>query len=105
MQRYRDVVPLGLADERAGDQLDLGLPLRIDVLEHRGVVRRPALRREHVHLPRVVVQLDPRGRCHRLALVHEAVHEVPEIARLRLGGEVRVVREPGQRGDGVDRRR
>ena len=103
MERHGYVTPLRLADERARDQLDLGLPVRVDVLEHRRVVRRAALRREDVHLPRVVVQLDSRGCSDGLALVDEAVHEVAEVARLRLLREVEVVRKPGQRRRRVDR--
>src|SRR4029453_11146881 len=37
VQRHRYGMPLRLADERAGDELDLGLPLGLHVLEHRGV--------------------------------------------------------------------
>ena len=93
MERHRHVTPLGLADERSRDELDLGLPVRVDVLEHRGIVRRAALRREDVHLPRLVVQLDSRGCGDGLALVDEPVHEVAEVARLRLLREVRIVTE------------
>ena len=93
MERHGNVAPLGLADERARDELDLGLPVRVDVLEHRRVVRRAALRREHVHLPGVVVELDARGGRDGLPLVDEAVDEVAEVARLGLLREVEVVRE------------
>ena len=41
-----------------------------------------ALRREHVHLPRILVELDAGRRGDRLALVDERVHEVAEVARL-----------------------
>ena len=90
-------MPLRLADERAGDQVDLGRPVRFDVLEHGRVVRAAAPRREHVHLPRVVVELDAGRRRDRLALVDQVVDEVAEVGRALLGREVRVVREPGQR--------
>src|SRR4029453_125937 len=58
VQRHRHAEPLGLADERARDQVDLGGTPGIDVLEHRRVVRAPPPRRKHVHLPRVLPQLD-----------------------------------------------
>ena len=64
-----------------------------DVLEHRRIVRRPPPRRVDVHLPRILVELDPRRRRDRLALVDEVVDEVPEIGRLVLGGEVGIVRQ------------
>src|SRR4029078_2001609 len=103
MERYRHVVPLGFSYERPRDELDLGLPLRVDVLEHRRVVRRSPLRREHVHLPRIVMQLDP-GCCrNRLALVDETVDEVTEVICLRLLREVEVVWEPRQRSGWIDR--
>ena len=75
---------------------------RVDVLEHRRVVRRAALGREHVHLPGIVVQLDPRRGGDRLALVDETMHEVSEITGLLLLREVEVVRQPRQRGRRVD---
>ena len=99
MQRNADVVTLGLADERPRDELDLRLSVCFDVLEHRRIVRRPSPRREHVHLPGVVVELDAGSDCDRLALVNEPVDEVAEIRRLPLGREVRVVGEAGQRRD------
>ena len=83
--------------------ISVGL-LCFDVLEHRRIVRRPAPRREHVHLPRILVELDPGRRRDRLALVDELVDEVAEVAGLLLRREVRVVRQPGERGDGVHRR-
>ena len=49
------------------------------------------------------MQLDARRGGDGLALVDEGVHEVAEIGRLGLGGEVRVVGEAGERGDGVHR--
>src|SRR5215468_9689879 len=39
VEGHGHVVSSRLADDRARDQLDLGLPMRVDVLEHRGVVR------------------------------------------------------------------
>ena len=39
----RDVASAGLTDERAGDELDLGRPVGLDVLEHRRVVADPRL--------------------------------------------------------------
>ena len=104
MQRHRHAQPLRLADERAGDQLDLGRASRLDVLEHRRIVGAAAPRREHVHLPRVLVQPHPGGGRDRLALVHERVHEMAEVAARLLGGEVRVVRQPGERRNRVDGR-
>ena len=68
--------------ERARDQLDLGRAARLDVLEHGRVVRAAPLRREHVHLPRVLVQLDPGGGGDRLALVDEGVDEMAEVGWL-----------------------
>src|SRR2546427_12703059 len=62
-------VLLRLADERAGDQVDLGRPLRLEILEHGRVMRAAALRREHVHLPGIVVELDACGSGDGLALV------------------------------------
>src|SRR5580765_6443530 len=59
VERHRHVVPRRLPDDRAGDQLDLRRTMRRDVLEHRRVVRGSALRREDVHLPGVVMELDP----------------------------------------------
>ena len=82
MQRHWNGSSFRLADERAGDELDLGLTVRVDVLEHRRVVRRAPLRREHVHLPRVVVELDPGGGRDCLPLVDEPVDEVAELAGL-----------------------
>ena len=61
----------------------------------------PALRGEHVHLPRVLPQLDARGGGDGLALVDEVADEIAEVAELLDLGEVGVVRQPGQRGDGV----
>ena len=61
-----DVVLLRLAHQRAGDELDLRRPVRVDVLQHRRVVRRPTPGREDVHLPRVVVKLDAGGPGDRL---------------------------------------
>src|SRR4026209_89910 len=104
MERDGHVVPFRLPDERAGDQLDLGLAVRVDVLEHLRVVRRASFRREDVHLPRVVVELDARGRRHGLPLFDETMHEVTELARPRLLREVQVVRESRQRRGRVDRR-
>src|ERR1043165_1944815 len=103
MQRHGDVPRLGLTYERARDQLDLRLPARVDVLEHRRVVRIAALRREDVHLPRIVVQLDSRCGGDGLALVDEPVDEMPELTRRALLRAVEVVPEPGQRSRRVDR--
>src|SRR5215213_7996589 len=58
-----------LANERAIDQLHLGRPPGSDVLQHRRVVRAATVRRQDVHLPRVVVKRDARRRGHRLPLV------------------------------------
>jgi len=65
-------------------------------------VRAPALGREHVHLPRIVVQLDPRGGGNGLALLDQVVHEVAEIRRVLACREMPVVRQPGERGNRVD---
>ena len=75
-------MPPALADERARDQLDLGRAVRLDVLEHRGVVARAAPGRVDVHLPGILAELDARGGGNRLALVHQREHEVAEVARL-----------------------
>ena len=77
-----DAVALRLAHERAGDQIDLGAPACFDVLQHRWIVRAAPPRGEHVHLPRVVVQLDPGRRGDRLALVDQVVDEMAEIGRV-----------------------
>ena len=45
--------------------------VRLDVLEHRRVVRAAALRREHVHLPRILAELDARSGRDGFALVHQ----------------------------------
>src|SRR5205823_11846991 len=93
--------PLGFAYEGAVDQLELGRPARFDVLEHRREVPVPALGREYVHLPRVVVQLDACGVRDRLPLVDEVANEVAEV-RQRLGlGEVEVMRKTGECSDAV----
>src|SRR5262245_21082303 len=102
VQRHGDAEPLRLPHKRAGDVLDLRRAVRLDVLEHRGVVATPALRREHVHFPRVLVQLHARGRRDRLSLLDEAEDEVAEVARPLARREVRVVRQARQRGDRVD---
>ena len=91
--------PLALADERAGDQVDLGRPVGLDVLEHRRVVARAALRRVDVHLPRILAELDPGRGGDRLALVHQVAHEVAEVGRLVELREARLVRQAGQRRD------
>ena len=75
LQRRVHPVLARLADERAVDQLDLGRTARLDVLEHRREVRAAAPGREHVHLPRIVVQLDARRTRNRLPLVDQRVHE------------------------------
>ena len=95
MQRHRHAVPLALADERAGDQVDLGRPVRLDVLEHRRVVaRRRAASRGTFISHGSSSQLDPGGRRDRLALVHQVAHEVAEVGRARSScGEPRLVRE------------
>ncbi len=87
-----DAVPVRLADERAGDQLDLGRPVRLDVLEHRRVVPVAALRREHVHLPRILASSTPAAAGGRLALVDEVAHEQAEVAVVLDLREVEVVR-------------
>src|SRR5439155_993460 len=74
----------------------------LDVLEHRRIVRAPALGRKDVHLPRIVVQHHTPCYGDTFALVHERVDEVAEIGLGALGGEVRIVRQPGQGGDTVD---
>src|SRR5574340_882350 len=102
VQGHPHVVPIRLPEQRARDELDLRLPAGVHVLEHRRVVRRAAPCREDVHLPRIVVEPDPGSRRDGLALVHEAVDEVPEVSRLLLLREVGVVAEPGQGGDGID---
>ena len=79
-------------------------PVRLDVLEHRGIVGAAAPGREHVHLPRILSQRDSRRRRNPLALLDQVVDEEAEVRRPLLGGEVRIVRQTGQRGDGVDRR-
>src|SRR5438067_6419628 len=104
LERYAHPEPLGLTDEGAVDQLELGRPAGLDVLEHRREMPVAALRREDVHLPRVVVQLDARGCGYRLSLVDEVADEVAEVEELRRLGEVEVVRELRQRGDAVHRR-
>src|SRR5205085_485138 len=83
---------------------DLGRPPRRDVLEHRRVVAAAALRCEDVHLPGVLMELDPGGRGDPLALLDQAVDEVAEVAGVLALGEVAVVRKAGERGDGVDGR-
>src|SRR5262245_50394594 len=60
VQWHCDPVALRLADERAGDQVDLGRPVCFDVFEHRRIVRMAALGGVDVHLPRVLVELDAR---------------------------------------------
>ena len=77
---------LRLADERAGDQLDLGRAVSRDVFEHRRAMCVPALRREHVHLPRILPELDAGRARRRLALVDERVHERAELLPRRSGG-------------------
>src|SRR5687767_10585090 len=81
VQRHRDAMSLRLADERAGDEVDLSRPVCFDVLQHRRIVSRPATGRQHVHLPRVLVELDPGSRRDRLPLVDEIVDEVAEVGR------------------------
>ena len=58
----------------------------------------PALRREHVHLPRILPELDTRGARGRLALVDECMHEVSELAL----GEMVIVRKPCESRHRVD---
>src|SRR4051794_36265497 len=84
VERNVDAAARGLAYEGAGDQVDLGGPTGFDVLEHRGIVGGASPGREDVHLPGIVVQLDPCGLRDRLALVDEGVDEVAEIGRLGL---------------------
>src|SRR6476659_6950545 len=69
VQWHCDPVALCLADERAGDQVDLGRPVCFDVFEHRRIVRVASLRRVHVHLPRILIEFDARRRRDGLALV------------------------------------
>ena len=90
-------VLLRLADERAGDQVDLGRSVGFEVLEHGRVVGAAAPRREHVHLPRVVVQLDAGCGGDGLPFVDQVVDEMTEVGRALLGREVRVVAELGER--------
>ena len=99
-----DAEPLSLPHERSGDLVDFRRAVRLDVLEHRRVVAAAATRREHVHLPRVLVELDSGRGCDLLALFHQLTDEVAEIFEALLLREVRVVRQTGQRRDGVDRR-
>ena len=93
MQRHVHAEPVGLAHERARDQVDLGRPVSLDVLEHGRVVRAPPLRGEHVHLPRVLVQLDAGRGGDPLALVDQVTDEVAEVFGALGRGEVRVVRQ------------
>ena len=65
-------------------------------------MRAAALGREHVHLPRILAELHARRGGDRLAFVHQSAHEVAEVARPVDRGEVRVVRQARQCGDGVD---
>src|SRR5581483_2869028 len=102
VQRNGNAQPSGLTDERPGDQVDLRPPACFDVLQHRRIVGAAAARREHVHLPGVVVQLDARRGGHRLALLDQRAHEVAEGLGRLLGGEVPVVGQAGEGGDGVD---
>ena len=104
LEGHLDPVLLGLAHEGAVDQLDLGRPPRLDVLEHRGEVPVAAPGREHVHLPRVVVQLDTGRGGDRLALVDEIADEMAKVGEPLGLGEVEVVGEARQRGDAVHRR-
>src|SRR2546430_6991851 len=69
VQRHLHACPRRLADERAGDVLDLGRPVRLDVLEHRRVVAAAALGGEDIHLPPGLLQLHPRRRGDPLALL------------------------------------
>jgi len=104
MQGHRNAEPICLADEGAADLVDLGRPPRLDVLEHRRVVTAAPLGRVDVHLPGILVQLDFGRRRDALALLDELVDEVTEVLLPLPGGEVRVVREPGERSDRVDGR-
>ena len=63
-----------------------------------------ALRREDVHLPRIVVQFDSGRCCDPLPLVDEVVHEMAQVAGVVLGGEMLVVSQAGQGRDAVHRR-
>src|SRR3954453_1459892 len=60
-----------------------------------------ALRRQNVHLPWILVEVDPERGGDLLALVDQPAHEIAEVAGVAERGEVRVVTEPGQRRDGV----
>ena len=76
MQRDVHAEPVRLAHERAGDQVDLGRPVSLDVLEHGRECALPPLRGEDVHLPRILVQLDAGRRGDALALVDQVADEV-----------------------------
>ena len=94
-----------LADERAVDQLHLGRPPRLDVLEHRREVRDAALRGEHVHLPRIVVQArSPLHAATALPSSTSACTSRPSDHGSSSSREVEVVRQPRQRRDAVHRR-
>src|SRR5437667_520550 len=49
VQRHLDACLRRLANESAGDVLDLGRPVRLDVLEHRRIVAAAALGGQDVH--------------------------------------------------------
>src|SRR5918996_1167360 len=100
VQRNGNAEPLGLADERARDQVDLGRAARLDVLEHRRIMGAATPGGEDVHLPGILVERDPRGFCDPLALLDELVDEVAEIGRKLPVGEVVVVRETREGRDG-----
>src|SRR3954449_2465747 len=102
VQRSGHAVALGFPYERARDQVDLGAPASLDVLEHRWIVRAAAPGREDVHLPRVVVQLDARRQRDVLALLDQVEDELTEIGRCLARCEVPVVRQVRERGDRVD---
>src|SRR5689334_16372650 len=81
VQRSGHPMALRFPYECARDQVDLGAPASLDVLEHRWIVRAAPLGGEHVHLPRVVVQLDAGRVRDRLALLDQVEDEVAEVGR------------------------
>src|SRR2546427_4095315 len=100
VQGHRDADPRGFAHEGARDVLDLGRPPRLDVFQHRGIVAASAPRGEDVHLPGVLVQVDPGGPGDPLAFLDQLEDQAAEVAQVLSLGEVVVVRQSGESCDG-----
>src|SRR5271168_97407 len=100
VQRGGDAGALRFSGDSAAEKIHFGGEFVASVVEHgRRMIR---LRANFVHRPRVIVKFYAEPRRHLLPFFDQRVQEVSKVAEVLFFGEMKTVRQFGERGDGID---